>query len=255
MANRFDSARYMLARAKQLTFEFESNVAAFLASKPYACVIDIDPNTKDQIGKVKLVKPMPIMLNGIASDAVNNLRSSLDQAGYQVSIAAGGKGKSTHFPFGDTAAEVKDRKKSGSKEIPDEIFSLMESFKPYKRGDSLLWALNKLCNSNKHRIVIPVAVIVSQQSMDMTFNVVKSGPIKFSPPTWDSTKNEMEILRTKGAKIDRNWNVKFAPFISFSHVDFVINHPADTILNALLGKVNCILMAIEAEAIRIGLFK
>ena len=39
-------------------------------------------------------------------------------------------------PFGDTPAEVKNRAASGSKEIPPDIFAVMESFKPYKGGQA-----------------------------------------------------------------------------------------------------------------------
>jgi hypothetical protein len=78
-----------------------------LKSTPFTKVEqDFDACSTTFVDKVVLVKPLPEEISDVAFDAVNNLRASLDQAGYAVSVAAGGKGKDTYFPFGATAMDV-----------------------------------------------------------------------------------------------------------------------------------------------------
>ena len=63
---------------------------------------------------------------------------------------------------------------------------------PYQGGNEALWALNKLSNTDKYRILCPFGTDVIR-----TGAAVK-GPGYFSipdPHKWDSAKNEMEIIR------------------------------------------------------------
>ena len=202
---------------------------------------------------MKLAKPVPENLQGIASDAVCNLRSALDQCSYAVCKAAGGKGKDTYFPFGDTAAEVKSRHAQGSNEIPPEIFAVMEGFKPYQGGDDLLWALNKLSNANKHRILVPVAAMTGHiQAID--FSSTGDGPARIAMnPEWDSEKNEIELGRV-GPNEKFKLNMEIAFYVTFGEVAVLAREEAGTVLNTLSGKVESILMAVEAEGRRIRLF-
>lgn len=253
MSDSLQSSKATLARAKHHCHDFNWQFGIYFDSKPFSEVLsEFDPNTNQDVYKVKLAKPMPAMLNGIAADAINNLRSALDQAGFAASIAAGGNGKNTYFPFGDTAAEVNSRKATGSKEIPGEIFSLMESFKPYRGGDDLLWALNKLCNTHKHRILMPIAMTTGGARLgEIGWDNAKGGKINLVP-IWDSAKNEMEIARMPhGAHL--KYKMQLAHSISFGEIDAVKGLPAASVLRALILKVDGILMAIEAEARRIGL--
>jgi hypothetical protein len=244
----------MLANAKRHVADLEVQSGIYLSSDPYAEVVEQDAKTGEHVFKVKLVKPMPPAFNGMASDAVNNLRFALDQAGYAVAVAAGGKGKNTHFPFGDSAADVRGCKGGGSREIPDQIFSLMEAFKPYRGGDDLLWALNKLCNANKHRIVSPVA-IATGDTLKVNKLSVQGAPMIPRVPIWDRKKNEMEMFRFPATLKNFECNVDFTHAIAFNSVEAIRNQPALTVLHAVSSKVESVLMAVEAEARRIGLFK
>jgi len=62
----------------------------------------------------------------------------------------------------------------------------MISFKPYKEGIDLLWALNELCNSQKHEIIIPFALDVGGGSSGNTYF---EEVIYFAcPPIWIARK-------------------------------------------------------------------
>lgn len=253
MSDPLESARYTAAHAKTHATDLTQEIRIFLESKPYIQVVEPDTQTGDKVCKLKLAKPMPVRLNGLASDAVNNFRSALDQAGYATSVARSGSGvKYTHFPFGDTPAEVKNRKAGGSKDIPDEIFAIMESFKPYFGGNDALWVLNKFCNANKHRIVCPAAITTLRIKPNLI--KVRGHATLATPPRWDSEKNEMELFRLHqpGGSVD--YNVDVTTTISFSDVNFLLGRPVDLVLSTFGDEVDCILDAIEAEGRRIGLF-
>jgi hypothetical protein len=189
--------------------------------------------------------------SGIVFDAVTNLRSALDQAGFAVAVAAGKKGKDAHFPFGDTLAEVQSRAGGPSKDIPKEIFDVMVSAKPYKGGNDLLWALNKLCNTNKHEMIIPMGMAVG--GVVMASGPSMKGLLSIGGHRWDSAKNEMEFLRT-GTTTIADINGQFTISVAIGKIEIVEGQPALKIFNATAGEVERVLMAIEAEARRIGLF-
>jgi len=245
----------MLARAKHHLTELEREIGVYLDTDPVPVVAEENAEANEYVYKFKIVKPMPAMLNGIASDAVSNLRSALDQAGYACGIAFGGKGKATYFPFGDTLAEVRSRAMGGSSEIPPEIFAVMEAFKPYKGGDDTLWSLNKLANANKHRILSPMAIIADEFQL-RNFKVLSSGPVKAAMnPTWDHAKNELAFAWVgKTPDLNVDCHVEVTTLVSFGEIEAIYGQPADGVLQALVGKVDSILTAVEAEGRRIGIF-
>jgi len=239
----------MLARAEHHIIDFSRQTDAFFTSHPYSEVTERDPNTRKNLHKIKFTERLPVMLNGIASDAILNMRAALDQAGY---IAAGSKGRDTHFPFGDTPAEVKSRQAGGSRDIPDAIFTVMESFQPYFRPDDLLWCLNKLSNANKHRLIVPTAIVAPSGRITGKFK--HSGKFALLSPKWDRAKNEILFAQSSGdTEGEADVNLQF--FIAFGEVEFVARHPATGVLNTMANKVKDVLTAVEAEGRRTGLFK
>ena len=252
MPGPLESAWSVLANANDHIAKFDREYGAYRLSGPVAKILEDDTKANEKILKLKLIKPVPDSLRTIAFDAVNNLRSVLDQATYAVCMAAGGKGKDTYFPFGDTPAEVKSRHAQASKEIPAPMFAFMESLKPYKGGDDLLWSLNKLCNTEKHRFLVPFAIKSGGlQSIDTSH----TGPGNFRVamnPEWDSTKNEMELARVGEGKW--HYNVDLVFFVAFGEIESIAKKEATRVLYALLRKVDGILSGIEVEGRRNGIF-
>ncbi|HEX7726222.1 MAG TPA: hypothetical protein VF410_06675, partial [Rhizomicrobium sp.] len=82
-----------------------------------------------------------------------------------------------HFPFGFAGIEGnKLSRNQRSSDVPSEILSVFRSFKPYENGNPTLWALNTLCNTNKHRFLVTTemmnehAVITHIESDTFTYN-------------------------------------------------------------------------------------
>jgi hypothetical protein len=257
MTDPLSDSRYCLNHAKRHIHKFESESNVFFNTNPYARVIDFETNGSVEVHKIKLVKPMPEELSGIAFDAVNNLRSALDLAGFAVARAVGKNGKNAHFPFGSDLCEVQSRVLGKSKDIPKAVFDVMVASRPYKGGNDLLWALNKLCNTNKHEIVTPVATASAGfRGKNVTYHkpATPGATLTFKPLIWDSAKNEMEYARFEGGGALEG-EFQFSFFIAMGKIETIGGLPALDVLNAIAGEVERILAAIEGEARRIGLFK
>ncbi|MDQ6771293.1 MAG: hypothetical protein M3Z54_15090 [Gemmatimonadota bacterium] len=248
----FDSSRYSVEHAERRLDEFKAEWKRFGESHPYGLRVEQNADQAVDAHKLVLVKPFPRPLSGIAFDAINNLRSALDQAGHDIALAAGTKGRDAHFPFGGTATAP--RKREGrSKDIPEEIFELMLSFQPYAGGDALLLAVNKLANTPKHETLVRIEPIVLVPSAFFGDVTVVPGEGGWSwPPRWDGTKNEMVLFRVPRGKQPK-YDLKVGALVEFTQVDAIRGQPADAVLNAMIGKVASIIDALEAESRRLGL--
>src|SRR5207249_1323483 len=131
---------------------------------------------------------------------------------------------------------------------------IVRAFEPYKGGNDLIWALNKLSNTNKHGIIRPVAMANCSMVTSGTSQASERGSLQLPfPPRWDSAKNEMILARAPSdVKFTMNYDYSF--FVAFSDVEFVDGEPVTRVLDYLAGVVESIVMAIEAESKRIGLF-
>ncbi|MBA1322971.1 hypothetical protein [Pseudomonas plecoglossicida] len=253
MHHKMKSAYDTASHAADLAAEFRRSVDAYLASGSFIQVEYFDYSSEEHVVALRRVAPMPSTFSNRAADIAINLRSALDQAAYAVSIAAGGAGKKTYFPFGKTLADVQRSAKGNSSEIPLEIFDYIMSFQPCSDGDFLLYALPEIGNAYKHREILRAKAVVRPQ-VKLDIRVGYSGPndsIAFPIPRWDDKFSELVVCRYRGEQPDFQANV--VAIVSFD-VDGLDHLPADGYLLALSGKVSSILEGIEREALRVGLF-
>lgn len=249
-----ESAKYMLERADKHIAEFKREAEAFRDSKPTKTVHDVDPETSWRITKVRLTKSLPATMPGILFDALGNLRSCLDQIGYATAKAADPAfGRWAQFPFGTDFNNAKSLKGGSSKHIPETIFDLMLSFGPYETGNRTLWAINKLCNTKKHRSIINAWVRPSGIHIDK----IRSSGKWTAPgqPRWDPERQEIEVLRSEPGAQFHEWKVRITLYVGFSDVAGLEGAPVIETLIEMRDVVGRILTAVEAEAIRLGLFK
>lgn len=258
MGDHLFNSRYSVGHAKRRIAELERTLDAFDQGKPYAMFSELDADTSEICYKVRLTKSLPIELNGIIFDVVSNLRASLDHAGYAVATADGRSGAHAHFPFGQDIEDIQfrsDKKGGRSRQIRKEIFNLMVAFKPYKGGNQPLLALNELCNTHKHEVVLPTLISsTSYEIQNLGGGQPMSGGFKLFCGVWDRAKNEMEFARTI-IGFELKGDFKFTLNVVVGNIDIIEGEPIIGVLNTITGEVERVLMAIEAEAIRIGIFK
>jgi hypothetical protein len=74
------------------------------------------------------------------------------------------------------------------------------------------------------------------------------------PHVWDSTKNEMELI-TFGPDTEFKYEFQFKLFVAFNDIKVVHGKEVLRTLHNMGRIVHSLLMAIEAEAKRIGIVK
>jgi hypothetical protein len=156
--------------------------------------------------------------------------------------------------MGPTETDMLNNSKGACKDLPSEIRSLFEGFKPYKGGNNALWALNELANTPKHKMLLPLAI----GGAGVYFSTITIGPratgqTAFLAPVWLRDKNQIVFLRTAPeTDISYNGNLSFS--VALDDVDEVIRgQPPAATLRAMAGEVESVLMATEAECRRLGL--
>ena len=254
-ADPFASPKQRLRRARNKLASFDRRIAAYLKSHPCVYVIEPDANGTREIHKLRFGKAVPLAVGDLATEIIEALRSALDQASYVCCRARyGEKRHGTHFPMGETMNDIDAALgKGGAKYVPPEIATLFRSFRPYspdKGGNFALWALNRLCNQSKHRVLVPVGMSASQFTVQGTS--MRGIALPMHP--WDGSKNEYTIIICDaGVKPDFKLNLSFG--IGFGEIDAAIEKwPADALLRLIGDEVSRIVAETEVEANRIGLF-
>jgi hypothetical protein len=127
---------------------------------------------KDQLGTgdvtyyVKEVLPIPFEIPLIVGDALQSLRCALDYVACGMVVAGGGKVTSnTKFPIVKVATdwEVRGlRMVAGANKLALEA---LRRIQPYEGGNYFLWALYRLNNIDKHRLLLTVCSINSGRTI------------------------------------------------------------------------------------------
>jgi hypothetical protein len=172
----------------------------------------------------------------------------LDHAVYAVAVASGRATiENAFFPFSGTPERFESNLKGRCKDVPQEIYPLFRSYEPYKGGSALLWALNEVCVGDKHKIIVPAINAIGGAGV----NVRGTGFMKMpDPPTWDRTKNEMELF-TLGPGAELHGDFTFAFYIAFTDVESLNGKPVIPILDQFVSMVKIIINEIERETARL----
>ncbi len=243
----------MFNRAKDHISEFERKVNAYIGSKPGTYTVETDIDRVHKLHKIKLTRPPEVLAN-IVFDAANNLRATLDQAGYAAAVAAKSSFlKATKFPFAPDAGHFANNLAGGCKDLPPEIRTLFGSFNSYKGGNDTLWAMNELCNTSKHLSLVPVALKRGAMSWGKIHytSVAATGlpDIKWDPDKHEIVFDRSDPMTIVHFDIDKNFKIS----VAIESIDVIRDEPAVGVLLDMASIVENILMATEAECRRMGL--
>ncbi len=253
MADLFVSSKLTLARAKHHIRDLERQVQPFISKDAWTYVVEKDSDGVTNLHKVRFNRRLAPEVLGVLFDAANNLRAALDQAGYAAAIASGKvEPKRTHFPFASSAAELPNVIARKSKDLPPEILSLFCAFKPYKRGNRTLWALNKLCNTKKHCSLVPLQLGRMRLSYGASCETGLGGIDQNFIARWDPERYEIILMRA-APEVRFTSDIGFTFTVTIKSIEVLRDKPVVEVLDTIAGKVERILMATEAESRRIGL--
>src|ERR1700680_383360 len=141
----FASPKRRLARAGNHIDNIESSIRAFLETQPYARAVECNAQRWEE-HKLKLTRPIPDDITDFTYEAIEALRSSLDQAIHVVALACGAKNiERLHFPVADSPAYFNSEIGKWLRDFPPDIIALFRSFESYQGGNGeIIWALNRI---------------------------------------------------------------------------------------------------------------
>ncbi len=149
-----------IKRAKEHAADLQQQLRVFLDTSPYKVGAKHDTQTRKLVYFVTSAEPIPDCLPLIVGDVLQNLMSALDHLAYQIVCSDTGDNPPNanwiYFPIADDFQKYEAKKGGKMQGARPDTFVAIDALKPYKGGDDLLWALYRLNNIEKHRLLLTV---------------------------------------------------------------------------------------------------
>jgi hypothetical protein len=200
-----------LARARKYFVDLREESEAFLATEPWDWDMETEEfsdGTREYRISASVDDYPPIELGLIAGDVVQNLRAALDQLVWAYS-AKEKRDNRTAFPI--YLAEEEYRKNVASKTagISEEGRVRLEKWQPFRMGaraaEHPLAKLQRLSNTDKHRTLLPGAVVEKRPPVLVGFGEWKIEDYRYFSPTATQLLEGTEVMTvvTSGEPPDR----------------------------------------------------
>ena len=150
-----------IRRAQRHLAELEECIQVFLRNDACSIEVEEDRDSGSHVLRIVTSKPLPEDIPLAIGDAANNLRSALDILVSAFIRKAGGNIAAGSLPIHETKESLAAalQRSEINKVRPDVAEFILNNIKPYKDGNFGIWALSKLDNVNKHRLIIPVVAV------------------------------------------------------------------------------------------------
>jgi hypothetical protein len=248
----FYSAKSRLQRAEDKISELDTAIWEYRSKHPPDLICEPDePDRRTKTYKFKFTAPFPDSWTHLPIEILEATRSALDQCAYAAAkVSRNPRLKRTQFPIADTFDNLKNliTGRKVCEDVPDAVVSIFIRFKPYKGGNSELWALNKLRNST-HTQLVPVAV--RGANVHIRHSKRFPGELTGLNPVFDSTKNELPFAR---AAIDDQHSFGAYPTfnIGFDQTVAPDRRHAVAFLTAAVNTVEEVVQTVETACKRLG---
>ncbi|MCH9806944.1 MAG: hypothetical protein K0U74_04365 [Alphaproteobacteria bacterium] len=244
----FNDLRDVIGSASDHISDLDAKLSAFFVEKNTARIIDYDRDSGQDVYKVRLIAQIPGKTRTLTKNALEDLRSALDHAVYAsaITLRPGTQPSRTAFPFAHDAAGVHERLNRDLVDIPPEIRTLVEEFRPHQNGNALLWALNNTRNTQTHRLLVPLGTVALGTVLGIGYAELQP-PSQIGYSKWDPAKNEVEYMRLgSGSTFEHTVDVTFQAVFGDA-ASTVLGQPVIPMLNAFRCEVESVVRAIEAE--------
>lgn len=173
------TSKAKIARSKKHFDELTSALKIYLASQPYTIERITNDATGDVSDIVRVKKEIPEDWSYIAGDIVHNLRASLDYLVTSlVEVNGNSASKSNCFPIDNSLEDYQRNSPKKLIGLNADAVEFINSLKPYKNGEDILWRLHKLDIQDKHRRNLIVGA--ANRSVNITMKMDFAGEqIKF----------------------------------------------------------------------------
>jgi hypothetical protein len=218
--SRFLGSKLKIGRAKSHIQNLQTAIEAFNASHPYQLTHEIDPNTGENVYRIRVDKDIPDNWSALIGDAVHNLRTVLDYlvcdlVRGDVDVDAWDKG----FPIKERAKRFNSGAVSKIRGVGPKAERLILRLKACERWNMPMWCLHWLDIVDKHNAIVPTtsATVEVQAKVgvpgmflgpDGNIRLLGSGPggrpylidagmpVQFQPIM--PLKNNIEVYRSPG---------------------------------------------------------
>lgn len=160
----FESAKLKVYRAKEHIYQLNSLLESWSKLDTYKVSVNEDAKTGFNTLSLEVTETIPGDTALVIGDVIHNFRSALDHVIYEVVTSAGGDGSRVQFPFQEDRKQLitgSSRYREIERISPKAAALIADTIKPYKTGNYTLWALNKINNIDKHRLLIPSVQAIS----------------------------------------------------------------------------------------------
>lgn len=191
-----EGPRAKLDRARYHLDKLDESVQRFLNDKPYALVVEPDPDTGGELLRAKIPREGDDRFGPQIGDVVHNLRSGLDHAAFQLArLNRKQPNRSTGFPLCRSIESYATQGLPKIKEISKPAQILIETFQPYHATDEteMLGVLHYLWNTDKHRTLLVTAALFAHMTGHIK-GPTRLGPIIAASQRYGMLKNGDVVL-------------------------------------------------------------
>ena len=133
-ADKFEGPKLKIARAKRHIADYRLAFKALGEANIIAATPEVDPETGNDLWKVRLTQPIPSNLRLTAADAIYNLRPALDQAVRSCDRWRGNRRRTRIFPMGSIRRGLKSRSGKNAKRFPNPSVRLLPGWSHIMEG-------------------------------------------------------------------------------------------------------------------------
>lgn len=254
----FEPSRKSINWAREAINELDSALGAYFAGEPLTQVVDIDPDTGHKLLKRVLTAPLPDVIGRKATESMNNLRHSFDQAINGACTALGKRPSSgkearrLNFPWSTDPIDLGHFLKN--RPIPPELWDELKRQQPYPRGegyaggDDLIRGMATLANT-KHNTGLTFDVeFAGMRGPSMLNGNFMAIPSKLQ---WDTVKQEVVVATFDDfAEVYDDYTLRV--YVAFDVTGILKRTPLQSALGAFLDKAQRVVDALEQECARIA---
>jgi hypothetical protein len=249
--NEFAPAKESVDWAEDAIAEFQEAAQGFFQSDVTEIVTEFDPQTRENVQKIRMRRPIPKEFRRRATEALVHTRHAFDQATYAARNVTSGRRKATiYFPWSRSPTDLEHLLESRG--IDKRLWDIFATHEPYPRadthsgGDDIIRTLAVMAN-DKHTVGLSVGGdITSTGYPSMRGDVVESMTILM--PRWDSVKNEAELIRWVGdVKIEGQYNFRFEIVLKDARLPHSVNAVSDLI--AFAAKAKSVIESLQGRCV------
>jgi hypothetical protein len=150
-----------LERAEVHIFDLKEFWDEFVEGGAYPILSQDTPDGRYRIYTLGNIAQIPVDVQQITGDAIQNLRSALDHLAYRlvcVGTDSPGPFNDVYFPLGDRPEKFEARIQAIEKRLKTDAVKALLEIEAYPGGDGeIFWQIDQLNNIDKHRLVLTVS--------------------------------------------------------------------------------------------------